>query len=260
MEWGARLGYATNGVVYLLIGVLAVRVAFGAGGKTTDQEGVLQSVFSAPFGRVLLGVVALGLLAHAIWLFVQAALDTENKGTDTKGIGSRLGNVLSGLLQAFLAFSAAQLALGMGGGGGGSPDDWTATLLAQPFGRILAVAIAAGIVAAGLYQFYKAYRADFREGLKLGEMSVRERTWATRLGRLGYVARGVVFIVIGVFLAQAALTFDPQQARGIGGALATLSDQPFGPYLLGAVALGLAAYGVYHAFVEARYHHIQPAE
>ena len=258
VKWGARLGYLTNGIVYLLIGALAVRVAFGSGGKTTDQEGVLQSVLSAPFGRVLLALIAVGLLGHAIWLFVQAALDTERKGSDLTGIGSRLGNALSGILQAFLSFTAGALALGFGSGGG-SPDALTAILFSQPFGRVLAVAIGAGIVVAGFYQFHKAYKADFREGLKLGEMSERERTWATRAGRLGYVARGVVFVIIGIFLGQAALTADPQQARGLGGALSTLAQQPFGPYLLGAVALGLAAYGLYHALVEARYHHIEPA-
>jgi hypothetical protein len=238
---------------------LAGLAALGAGGGTTDQKGALQSILNAPFGRVLLGVIAVGLAGHALWLFIQAAKDTENKGTDAKGIGSRLGNALSGLIQVFLAFTAGQLALGSGGGGGGSPDDWTATLLGQPFGRFLAVAIGAGIVAAGLYQFYKAYKADFKEGLKLGEMSPRETTWATRAGRLGYVARGVVFIVIGIFLAQAALQNDPQQARGLGGALATVAQQPYGPYLLCAVAVGLVAYGVYHALVEARYHRINPA-
>ena len=259
IEWLSRAGYATNGVVYMVVGALATQAAFGAGGGTTDQEGAMRSILSAPFGRVLLGVIAVGLAGHALWLFIQAALDTENKGTDAKGIGDRLGNAASGLIQVFLAFTAGQLALGSGGGGGGSPDDWTATVLAQPFGSWLAVALGAGIVGAGLYQFYKAYKADFREGLKLNEMGPRETTWATRAGRFGYAARGVVFAVIGVFLAQAALQTDPEKARGIGGALATLAGQPFGPYLLGLVALGLFAYGVYHALVEARYHRIDPA-
>ncbi len=110
------------------------------------------------------------------------------------------------------------------------------------------MAIGAEIVAAGLYQFYKAYETDFREGLKRGEMSTRARTWVTRAGCLGYSARGMIFTIIGVFLAQVALTPDPQKARGIGGTLAPLAEQSSGPYLLFAT-LGLVAYGVYRTFV-----------
>ena len=143
-------------------------------------------------------------------------------------------------------------------GGGGSPDDWTARLMAQPFGRWLVVIAGAVIVGAGLYQFYKAYKADFRDELNLGAMSGRVKTWTTRSGRLGYAARGVVFGVIGIFLVQAALQTDPDEARGLGGALNTLASQPFGPYLLGAVALGLVAYGIF-MFVMARYRRIEPA-
>jgi hypothetical protein len=114
------------------------------------------------------------------------------------------------------------------------------------------------IVGAGLYQLYQAYKADFRDELKLGEMGARAKTWATRSGRLGYAARGVIFGVIGVFLIQAALQTDPDQARGLGGTLETLARQPFGPYLLGAMALGLVAHGVF-MFVVARYRRIEPA-
>ncbi len=116
--------------------------------------------------------------------------------------------------------------------------------------------LGAGIVCAGLYQVYKAYKADFRDELKSSEMSSRERTWATRSGRLGYAARGVVFGVIGVFLVQAALQTDPEQARGLGGALQTLAHGPFGAYILGAVALGIVAYGAF-VFVMARYRRIE---
>jgi len=188
-------------------------------------------------------------------------LDPENEGSDAKGIARRVEHVLNGMFHAALAFSAGQLALGTGGGGGGSPDDWTARLMAQPFGRWLAVIVGAGIVGTGLYQFYKAYRADFRDELKSGEMSARERMWATRSGRLGYAARGVVFGVIGVFLVQAAFQTDPDQVRGLGGALQTLAHGPFGPYILGTVALGLVAYGAFmfaFMFVMARYRGIEP--
>ena len=254
----ARAGYVAYGVVYALVGVLAVQAAFGGSGETASQEGALRQVLLAPLGRVLLGIVAVGLLAYAMWRLFQGILDPENEGTDAKGLVKRLDHVLNGLFHAALAFSAGQLILGSGGGGGGSPDDWTARLMAQPFGRWLAAVAGAVIVGAGLYQFYKAYQADFRDDLKTGEMSAREKKWTTRSGRLGYAARGVVFGVIGVFLVQAALQTDPDEARGLGGALETLARQPLGPYILGAVAIGLVAYGVF-MFVMARYRRIEPA-
>ena len=254
----ARAGYAAYGLVYALVGVLAVRAAFGGGGEAASQEGALRQVLFAPLGRALLGIIVIGLLAYAVWRLFQGFLDPENEGTDAKGIVKRSDHVINGLFHAALAFSAGQLALGSGGGGGGSPGDWTARLLAQPLGRWLAAIAGAVIVGAGLYQFYKAYTADFRDELKLGEMGGWEKTWATRSGRLGYAARGVVFGVIGVFLIQATLQTDPDEARGLGGALETLAHGPFGPYVLGAVAFGLVAYGVF-MLVVARYRRIEPA-
>jgi Domain of Unknown Function (DUF1206) len=253
----ARVGYAAHGTVYALVGVLALQAAFGAG-KTANQEGALRWVLLAPLGKLLLGVIVLGLLAYALWRLFQGLLDPEKEGTDAKGIAKRLDHGLNGLFHASLAFSAGLLALGAsGGGGGGSLDDWTARLMAQPLGRWLTVIVGLVIVGIGLFQFYKAYKADFRDELKLGEMSAREDTWATRVGRLGYAARGVVLGVIGTFLVQAALQTQPDKARGLGGALRALARQPFGPYVLGAVAFGLVAYGAF-MFVMARYRKIKP--
>jgi hypothetical protein len=258
LVWFVRAGYAAYGVVYGAVGVLALKAAFGGGGKTTSQEGAFRSILFAPLGRVLLGLVAIGLLGYALWRLFQAIFDPDAEGADAGGIASRLGHGLDGAFHLILAFTAGQLVLGLGSGGSGSPDDWTARLLAQPFGRWVAVIIGAVIVGAGLYQFYAAYKAGFREELKLHEMSGREKTWATRSGRLGYAARGVVFGVIGVFLMQAALQTDPDKARGLGGALQALVLQPFGPYLLGTVALGLVAYGAF-MLVVARYRRMEPS-
>ena len=254
----ARFGYVAYGVVYLLVGVLAVQAAFSGADQAAGQQGALRSILVAPLGRVLLCIIALGLLAYAAWRLYEGIMDPEDEGRDAKGMVKRLDHVLNGLFHGALAFTAGQLALGSGGGGGGSPDDWTATLMSQPFGRWLVVVAGVVIVGAGLYQFYKAYKADFWEKLETGEMSLREKRWTTHAGRLGYAARGVVFGVIGVFLIQAALQADPDEARGLGGALEALARQPFGPYLLGAVALGFVAYGLF-MFVTARYRRIEPA-
>jgi hypothetical protein len=253
----ARVGYAAHGTVYALVGVLALRAAFGAG-QTANQEGALRWVLLAPAGKLLLGVIVFGLLVYALWRLFQGLLDPEKEGTDLKGIAKRLDHVLNGLFHASLAFTAGLLILGTSrGGGGGSPDGWTARLMAQPFGLWLTVIVGVVIVGIGLFQFYKAYKADFRDELKLGEMGAREDRWATRAGRLGYAARGVVLGVIGAFLVQAALQTEPTKALGLSGALGTLARQPFGPYVLGAVAVGLVSYGAF-MFVMARYRKIKP--
>ncbi len=204
IERVARFGYAAYGVVYVLVGVLSVRAAFGGGGKTAGQEGALQTILLAPLGRVLLGLVALGLLGYALWRLFQGVLDPDNEGREAKGLIKRSDHVVNGLFHAALAVSVGRVALGSGGGGGGGPDDWTATLLQQPLGRWLVGVVGAGIFAIGLFQFYRAYDAKFMEKLKPGEMGPREKRWTRRAGRLGHAARGVVFIVIGVFLAEAA--------------------------------------------------------
>ncbi len=253
----ARFGYVAYGVVYFLVGVLAVQAAFSGANQAAGQQGALRAVLAAPLGRVLLCIIALGLLAYAAWRLYEGVMDPEHEARGATGIVKRLDHVLNGLFHGALALTAGHLALGSGGTGGGSPDDWTATLMSQPFGRWLVVAAGVGIVGAGFYQFYKAYKAEFRENLKTGEMSLREKRWTTHAGRLGFAARGVVFGVIGIFLIQAALQANPDKARGLGGALATLARQPFGPYLLGGVALGLVAYGVF-MFVMARYRRIEP--
>ncbi len=256
IERVARFGYAAYGVVYVLVGVLSVRAALGGGGETAGQEGALQTILLAPLGRVLLGLVALGLLGYAMWRLFQGVLDPDDEGRDAKGLLKRSDHVVNGLFHAALAVSVGRVALGSGGRGGGGADDWTAALLQQPLGRWLVGAVGAGIFAIGLFQFYRAYDAKFMEKLKPEEMGPREKTWTRRAGRLGHAARGVVFLVIGVFLAQAALHSDPDEARGLGGALSALADQPFGPYMLGLVALGLVAFGLF-MFVVARYRRIR---
>ena len=248
-----RFGVATKGVVYVLVGILAALAAFGAGGATTDQRGAFSWLLQQPLGRPLLAIAAVGLIGYALWRFVQAGLDTEGKGTDAKGLQGRGAYVLSGLVYLGLCFSVVQLLLGGGASNGDSTTrDWTAWFFDQPFGRWLVGLGGAAIVATGFAQFYRAYTAKFREKLRIDDLTPEQELWVTRLGRMGFAARGVAFTVIGGFLMAAALYARPEQARGLGGALDTLASQPFGPWLLGLTALGLAAYGVY-MLAEARY-------
>jgi len=253
----ARFGYTVKGIVYALIGVLALQAAFGGGGKTTDTKGALRTIAAQPFGSFLLIVIGLGLLGYVLWRFVQAITDPENKGTDAKGIATRLGYAISGFIYASLAFEALRLATSTGGGGGKSTEDWTALVLQQPFGRWLVGIVGALIIGVGFYRLYKAYKIKFRKKLNLSELDRTEETWAVRISRLGIAARGVVFVMIGFFLIQAARQFDASEARGLDGALQTLARQPYGKFLLGFVALGLIAYAIY-LWIQARYRRIRP--
>lgn len=252
----ARLGYAAKGVVYAVVGVLAAMAAFGTGGRTTDTNGALVTIVAQPFGKFLLGLVAVGLAGYVLWCFVQAIADAENKGSDAKGIAQRLGYAGSGIVYAGLALNAVQIVRGVGGGGGSNgSQDWTARVLAQPFGQWLVGIAGVAVIGMGFYQFYEAYKAKFRRKIKMNQMSDSEHKWALYSGRCGIAARGVVFSIIGIFLIQAAHNSDANRAIGLAGALEALAQQPYGSLILGIVALGLIAYGIYN-FVLARYRQI----
>lgn len=256
----ARLGYAMKGMVYLIIGWLAVQLVIGAGGGTTDQRGALQTIYEQPFGKFLLAVVAIGLLGFAIWCFIQAWFDTEGKGSDAKGIIGRLGYAVTGISYALLAFGAFQLVAGTGASSATkstttTTQDVTAQLLRHSWGVALVVILGIIVIGVACYLFSNAYTARFQRRLQLAGLSAQVRRGVIFLGRFGYSALGIVFGLIGLFLIVAALQHNPHQARGLDGALRTLVQQPFGPVLLGIVALGLVTYGVY-SFVEARYRRI----
>jgi hypothetical protein len=253
----ARFGYAAKGAVYIVVGALATMAAFGMGGETTDTRGALQAIEQQPFGKFVLGTVAFGLVGYVIWRWIQAVADTDGKGSGLKGISIRIGYMGSGLVYAGLALTAAKVLIEMG-----RPDSstqvqqgWVARFLSMPYGRWLVGLAGACVVGFGLYQIYKGLRAGFRKRLKLGELSPAKKFWATLSGRVGYMARGIVFCVVGSFLIQSARHFNPSEAKGLDAVLDTLAAWPFGPWAMGLVAAGLIAYGLY-MLVEARYRRI----
>ena len=251
-----RLGFVANGIVYITIGLLAMQAALGVGGQTSGTQGALRQIAAEPFGQFLLAVVALGFVGLAIWYVVRGVYDPDNAGDDAIGLGKRFGLVVAGLGYGALAYSAGRILL-YRGAGSNQPADWTAVVMQQPFGIWLIGLIGLIIFGVGLYQLYKAYQTKFRKKLKTGEMSATETEWGIRAGRMGIAARAVIFGIIGVFVVQAALQADPQQAGGVGQALQTLATQPYGPWLLGIVGLGLMAYGLYSAVFLARYRRIR---
>jgi hypothetical protein len=256
----ARLGYVAKGIVYLVIGFLALREALGAGGKATDPTGAVQSVGSIgsqPFGGVMLALLAAGLACYALWKLVQGIMDADNKGSDAHGILRRVGYVGSAVIHGVLAFTAAQSIVGEEDT---AEDAAAASAMAYqpPLGQILVGLVGLVVIGVGLYQLYAAYEAKFRADLRLDLMSEAERSWVTRAGRVGTAARALAIGVAGAFLVLAAYQSDPSETRGLGAALETLQHQPLGPYMLGTIALGFLVYGAF-MFAIAYYRRIDPA-
>ena len=261
VESFARIGYAAKGVVYVVIGVLSAMAGLGAGGETAGTRGAMETIARQPLGQIMLAVVALGLVGYGVWQFIRAIEDPENEGADGKGAAKRIGFFISGTIHFGLVWYAIGIITGaaLGGTAGGGDDasakGWSATAMSFPMGRWLVAAAGVGFIGYGIWQLVRAFRSHLDRRLRLGEMSPHTRKFVIHLSRIGMAARGVVFGVIGVFLALAAWRHNANEARGLGGALHALEEQPYGPWLLAAVGAGLIAYGVYE-FTEARYRQI----
>ena len=248
----ARLGYAAKGVVYIIIGWIAADAAFSPAERVEGSEGALGTILRQPFGKVLLGIMALGLAGYVLWKAVQALMDPEHKGGDAKGTAARIGYAISAVLYAGLTLEAVRMLRGSGGGQGGGAQHWTAMVMDKPFGRVLIGVAGVGIAAYGIFEGVRAFKSDIAKKLNLGGSAVATRRRVVGLGRAGMAARGVVFVIIGWLVIQAALRYDASQAQGLQGALVTLRQAAYGPWLLGLVALGLIAYGIFQ-LVKARY-------
>jgi hypothetical protein len=247
-----RFGFAATGVLYAIVGVLAIKVAAGHGGNPEDQEGALAAVADEPFGMVLLVVLAFGLSAYALWRLVEVVLGPRNK-EGVEHYAERAASVgRAGVYGALSAFAWTIVAGSGGASSSGSEKQQTATVLDWPGG--VALVTIGGLVMIGVaaYQGYRAATQGFLDDLELARMSENEKRTATTLGTAGHAARSVVFALIGVFLVKAALEYDPSEAIGVDGALKKLVGQPYGAVLLGLVAAGLFLYGFY-CVIEARY-------
>ncbi len=248
----ARLGFAAIGTVYLLMGVLTLLAALGQRqGARTDKEEAMQRLQEVPGGSVLLGLIAVGLLGYIVWRFAQAIRDTEDKGTGAKGLGMRLWFVASGLFYSGLALYAGRLALqGHAARGGNAPQTLTARVLGWPGGDWLILLAGGVVIGIALFQVYRAFSGRFQTDVNASSLSDTQQRLVYRAAQVGITARGVVVALIGYFLLQAG-----RQSRA--GAVGS-TDEAFdllaamGPVALGAVAAGLAAYGLY-MLVQARY-------
>jgi hypothetical protein len=254
VEMIARLGYGARGIVYGLVGGLALLAAIGSGGQTGGSRSALQTLLSQPFGKIWLALIAIGLFGFCAWRVVEALTDADHRGSDMKGWSVRGAHLVSGAIYAGLAVYAVSLAFGRGSGGGEdqAAQDWTAWLMSKPFGLWLVGLIGLAVAATGLGFAWKAWRGDVAARLSL---PADKRQWVISLGRMGFAARGFVFVIIGGFLILAALHGSSSEAHGLGGALQTLQQQPYGWVLLALTAIGLFAFGLF-GLVQARYRHI----
>lgn len=256
LEHLARLGYASKGVVYTIIGALTAAAAFGRGGNEADSGTAFAFILDKPFGKMLMAIVALGLFGYAAWRIIGAISDGERRGADAKGLAIRAGSFFRGAVYLLLALEALRLALGKSGGGGSdqTAEHWTARLMNAPFGRSLVLAAAASIAGYGLYQMYRAWKSQLGRKLHLPWTTGRFRHRLVAISRFGIAARAVIFLLIGFSIARAAFVRDPDAAQGTRGALQQVGAMS--EWLLGLIAIGLVAYGVYQ-FLNARYRTIE---
>lgn len=238
-----RIGFAARGLMYLLVAYFALTV-----GLSEDGAEALEHLRSG-WGRILLAVMALGFLSYGAWRLTEAFVDGEGNGSNAKGIVIRIAGAVSGLVHLGLSIYAVKLAAGIGGskGGGDGPEEKAATALSLPGGEIILAVAAGALVLMGIFQFVRAVRLGF---LKHLDQRIASRSWVAWAGRAGYSARGVIFVLIGVFLWRAMQSENAAEAGGMGEALASL---PGALYTI--VAIGLLLFGLF-SLIEARYRHI----
>ncbi len=250
----ARTGLVAKGVSFGLVGVLALELALGGGGKATSRQGALQSLAGHPFGTVVLIALGAGFAAYALWRFVQAYAERPDADDgQAKTWAKRAGYVGRGLVYVGLTISAISIVAGSGGGQ--SQDQKahksTAVVLSWPGGTWLVGIAGVVLIGVALWNLYRGVAHTFEDKWRVDRLAPGVRKWGSRAGLVGHAARAVVFGLIGVFVIKAALQYDPKDAIGLDGALQKLAHAPEGPWLLGLTAAGLVAYGVY-CLVDAR--------
>jgi hypothetical protein len=245
----ARAGLVARGVVYGIIGILALKLALGDGGKATNQQGALQAIARQSFGELLLVLVAIGLGGYALWRLIRAAVGHGAEQQDSPS--DRVAALASGIAYGILCVTAVKI-LADSSTGSGTPKEPAAGVLGWSGGTALVAIAGAVLIGVAVYQAYKGFAKKFFEDAKTGEMSDGVRNGYTALGVFGHVARAVIFALIGYGLIKAAIDYNPKEAIGLDGALRDLAHASYGPFLLGAVAAGLAGFALY-SIVDARY-------
>ncbi len=247
----ARFGYAAKGTVYILIGILSIMAAAGIGGKTTGSEGAFAELASKPFGEFALWAIGFGLIGYAVWKLIEAFMNLKGKEHGIKDLIKRGSYLVSALIHTGLAYKAFMIIINAESSGS-ARQTVTAKLLSAGWGRWVVGVTGAIILAFALYELYKGFKGKFGKHLKSIEMDEDERKTMTTVGKTGFIARGIVFSLIGWFVIDSARYAQAENGQGMDKALSEIARQPFGPYLLAVVAGGLLMYGIF-MFFKARY-------
>ena len=252
VDWLARAGFAARGVMYVIIGILAIQIAFGNGGHKADQSGAARVVGHTPFGVFLLWLLVIGFAGMALWRLSEALYG--GPGADGRKASNRLIAGFKAVLYAFIAYAITKYALGLGAPKSSNKQsvDLTADRMRQPGGRILVGIVGVVLIGVGAWLAWRVFERKFLAELRTGEMSPQTRKVVTFLGRFGGIARGIVFGAAGVFLLIAAFTANASKAKGIDATLRAFTKTPAGPWLLVLVAIGLVLFGCY-SWAESRW-------
>ncbi|MEU6084666.1 DUF1206 domain-containing protein [Streptomyces sp. NPDC047108] len=255
MEAAARWGLAARGVLYFLIGALALRIAFGDSGEQADRGGALEELYTQPLGALLVWAVGIGLAGMAVWRLSEALVGAS--GPDGRKAHKRLLSAVRAAFYAFVAYSVLSFAAGEKGSGSSDAQsrDVTARALELPGGQWLVGIAGLAVAGAGIWIGVRAALRKYHKHLKRSSMSRRSRRAVDVLGVAGGIARGAVFTLAGSFVAQAAMDYDPDEAKGFDDTLRVFADTPAGPWLLAAVAAGLALFGLF-SFAMARWRRV----
>ncbi len=251
LEHGARVGLIAYGVVHVIVAWITVQLAWGGGGEEASESGAMQELAEKPLGTFLLWVVVLGLVALTLWQLATAIWGFRSED-GVERARHRLAALGRGVVYAVLGYTAGRTATGSSSGGDSSQEGMTATLMSAPAGQWLVGAVGLGIAVVGVYLIWRGVTQGFTVDLRTDALAGHTEKPVIVTGTVGHVAKGAAITIVGGLFLWAAATYDPEKAGGLDDALTTLREQPFGPYLLTAVALGLLAYGVY-CFAWARY-------
>jgi hypothetical protein len=247
-----RAGLVAYGVVHLLIGWLAIQLAFGDHSKKASTKGAMQELAQGPFGKVLVWAVAIGMFLLVLWRVIEAAVGHRDAEEGAKRIRKRATSALKAVLYAAIGFSALKVATGSGGGGGSASKGMTAKLMGLPGGQFLVILVGLAIIGYGGAVAWRGWKEKFAEHLDTeGKMGMSGAAFLT-FGQVGYIAKGISLAIVGGLFGYAGITHRSQESGGLDQALQKVLEQPFGQILLVAMALGIICYGLF-CFARARY-------
>ncbi|MBC2933650.1 DUF1206 domain-containing protein [Nocardioides sp. zg-1228] len=252
LDHAIRAGLVAYGVVHLLVGWLALQLAFGEKEDSASNAGALHYLAQQPLGEALVWMVAIGMFLLVLWRLLEFGFGYREESDDAKRWRKRATSLGKAVLYGAIGWSAVQTVTGSGGGQGGT-DSTTSKLMDLPGGQLIVGAVGLAVIAYGGVLVWRGWKEKFREHLDSEGQTGKDGSVYVTLGKAGYIAKGIAIAIVGGLFVYAAVTHDPDKSGGLDQALQTVREQPFGQVLLTIIALGIACYG---AFCFARAKHL----